>query len=141
MTPFDFINTINSVQKNDLMADPAAEAHYVPFVINRSLSYFADTIAQAQAMNLVGFLPNKLQYHYLLNTVRPSKRFAKWAKKEVNEDLDVVKQYYGFSNEKAIQALRVLTQQQINIIKTKLEKGGLDEKSRNARGGATQTRG
>lgn len=134
MTPFDFVNSIN-ISKKDLMEDRTTERLYTPFVVNRSLSYFPDTIAYAQAMNCNGHIDNLLQYHYLLNSIRPSKRFSKWSKREENGDLDVVKQYYGYSNEKAIQALRVLTEHQLQQIKQKLERGG-DEKPRHTSGGA-----
>lgn len=134
MTPFDFINSIN-FKKNNLMEDPSVEGMYVPFITNRTLSYFPDTISQAQEMNLCAHISNMPQYHYLLNNVRPSKRFAKWAKKEDDGDLDVVKQYYGYNNEKAVQALRVLSDQQLQQLRLRLERGGLDEKSGKPSGG------
>lgn len=137
MNPFDFVNSINSTKKDLMRDDPTTERLYTPFVVNRSLSYFPDTVAYAQAMNCNHHIDNLLQYHYLLNSIRPSKRFSKWAKKEESGDLEVVKQYYGYSNEKAIQALRVLTEQQLEQIKQRLERGG-DEKSRHTSGGAAK---
>lgn len=131
MTPFDFVNAINSTKKINLIEtseDPdSAEKDYIPFVVNRSLSYFPDTIMYANAMNLHNILPAKLQNDYLLNSVRPSKRFSKWAKTEDSNDLEVVKTYYGYSREKAKQALALLSQQQISIIKKELEKGGIED--------------
>lgn len=139
MNPFDYVNTINT-SKKDLMEDPAAETHYVPFVVNKALSYFPDSIAGAQAMNLASHIDNKLQYHYLLNNIRPAKRFAKWAKKQDDGDLDVVKQYYGYGNEKAAQALRVLTEQELQLIRKRLERGGVNEKPSNTSGGPSKGR-
>lgn len=125
--PFDYINSINFTKK-DLMTntenDILAEKSYVSFLTNMSLSYFPDTIEYANWMNGAYHLDNKLQYHFLLNIVRPRKRFSKWVKKEVNSDLDAVKQYYSYSYEKAKAALQILTPDQIQYIKNKLEKGG-----------------
>lgn len=131
MTPFDFLNSINSSQKRDLMSDTdndeLAEKSYVPFVVNKSLSYFVDTVLYANEMNQYQ-TDNKLQYHYLLNTVRPAKRFAKWVKSENTEDMEAVKEYYGFSNEKAIQALTILSSENLHYIKQKLQRGGNNDK-------------
>jgi hypothetical protein len=93
------------------------ESDYKPFIINRSLSYHMDCIL---------YLPPKLQYHYFLNTVRPMKRkFQSWQKQETIKNLDCVKEYFGYSNEKAKEALRILTDEQIAFIKEQLEKGGV----------------
>jgi hypothetical protein len=132
MTPFDFLNSINS-NKKDLMTgtenDELAEGSYVPFVVNKSLSYFPETILHANLMNMSG-ADKKLQYHYLLNTIRPAKRFAKWVKQDNVEDLEVVKQFYGYSTEKAEQALTILTSENLHYIKQKLQRGGNDDKTR-----------
>lgn len=102
------------------------EKDYVPFLVNRSLSYHMDCILYVNQMNMNGGLPQKLQYQYLLNTVRPMKRkFEKWQKASVVKDLDCVKEYFGYSNEKAKEALRILSDEQITLIKEKLEKGGV----------------
>lgn len=102
------------------------EKDYVPFLVNRSLSYHMDCILYVNQMNMNGALPQKLQYQYLLNTVRPMKRkFEKWQKASVVKDLDCVKEYFGYSNEKAKEALRILSDEQITLIKEKLEKGGV----------------
>lgn len=133
MNPFDYLNTINS-SKRDMMTgtenDELAEKSYMPFIINRTLSYFPDTLMHAHAMTEFQQLDNKLQYHYLLNTVRPSKRFAKWVKKQDNSDIEAIKQYYGYGNEKAFEALSILSCEQITIIKNKLAKGGNNERDR-----------
>lgn len=131
MTPFDFVNSINSSAKKDLMTgsenDELAESSYVPFVVNKSLSYFADTVLHANEMNQCQ-IGNRLQYHYLLNSVRPAKRFAKWVKSENTEDMEAVKEYYGFSNEKASQALTILSSENLHYIKQKLQRGGNNDK-------------
>jgi hypothetical protein len=102
------------------------ESDYKPFIINRSLSYHMDCILYANQMNMCGNLPPKLQYHYFLNTVRPMKRkFQSWQKQETIKNLDCVKEYFGYSNEKAKEALRILTDEQIAFIKEQLEKGGV----------------
>lgn len=133
MTPFDFINSINS-NKKDLMTgsenDSVSESSYVPFVVNKTLSYFPETVLHANEMNIYSSLNNKLQFHYLLNSIRPAKRFAKWVKRENIEDVDVVKEYYGYSTEKAVQALSILTSDNLHYIKQKLQRGGNNDKTR-----------
>lgn len=125
--PFDYLNSINTTKKdmmNGTENDALAEKGYNAFVVNRGLSYFQDTISHANEMNRHHHLDNKLQYQFYLNIVRPRKRFSKWFKKEKSEDLDAVKEYYGYDDSKALQALSVLTAQQLQQIKQKLEKGG-----------------
>ena len=123
MNPFDFVNSINQ-SKKDLMTDPeVSETDYIPFVVNKALSYFPETLLYANELNQRPFVENKLQYHYLLNTIRPGKRFAKWVKRENVEDIDAVKQFYGYNVEKAQQALTILTVDNLNYIKQKLQSG------------------
>ena len=121
----DYLNSINFT-KEYLMSeeDPTGEKKYPPFIINKCLSGFIDTIMYANEMNLHHNLPSKLQYDFLLNTIRKRKRFSPWLKKEKIQDLDAVKSYYGYSNEKAQQAMKILTKDQINHIKAKLDVGG-----------------
>ena len=121
----DYLNSIN-FSKEYLMGeeDPTWEKKYPAFIINKCLSGFVDTIMYANEMNLNHQLPTKLQYDFLLNSVRKRKRFSPWLKKEKIQDLDAVKSYYGYSNEKAQQALKILTKDQINHIKAKLDVGG-----------------
>jgi hypothetical protein len=139
MNVFEFVSSINHT-KVDLMSgsenDKAAEEFYNPFVVNRSLSYFVDTLFYANEINKYD-IDKKLQYHYLLNSVRPSKRFAKWVKPEV-EHLEDIKQYYGYSTEKARQVLSVLTTEQICFIKQKLQRGGNDDKNSKSSGNKTK---
>lgn len=138
MSPFDFVNAINSTAKKDLIAnDPDLEKLYVPFMVNRALSYFPDTIIYANELNCYNFLDYKLQNSYLLNIVRPAKRFAKWVKKQDNNDIDVVMEYFGYNQEKAIQALSILSSDQLTTIKNKLAKGGTYERDRQLSGGDT----
>jgi hypothetical protein len=102
------------------------EKDYKPFLVNRSLSYHVDCIMYANEMNMNPNLDGKLQYQYLLNTIRPMKRkFQPWQKTSAVKDLECVKEYFGYSNEKAKEALRILTDEQITLIKEKLEKGGV----------------
>ena len=138
MTPFDFVNSINSSKKPDLLSDPeVAESEYVPFVVNKSLSYFPETVLYANQMNLFHQTDKKLQYHYLLNTVRPGKRFAKWVKQDNVEDIEAVREFYGYSTDKARQALSILSSQQLHYLKQKLQRGGNDDKTRVASRGKT----
>lgn len=100
------------------------EKSYPHFVVGRALSQFADTVFFANAMNYYPGLDNKLKYDFLLNTVKPYRRpFSKWAKKVETVDLAVIKEYYGYSDAKALDALRILTPDQINSLKAELEKG------------------
>lgn len=123
MNHFDYLNSINATKK-DIMEDDLAEKAYNSFMINRGLSYFNDTVLMANEMNLNSHLDKKLQYHFLINIVRKRKRFSKWAKPETESDIEAVKEYYGYNNEKARQALTLLSPENINIIKQKVNKGG-----------------
>jgi hypothetical protein len=123
LSPFDYSNSINFT-KEDIMVDDIAEKQYAPFMVNRTLSYFPDTVAIANEMNRYHHLDNKLQYSFLINIIRKRKRFSKWAKAQVVSDIDAVKEYYGYSNEKARSAMTLLSPEQLDIIKNKVSKGG-----------------
>ena len=123
MNPFEYLNAIN-YSKQDIMHDDIGEKSYNSFMINRSLSYFQDTVFFANEMNRHHHLDKKLQFHFLINIVRKRKRFSKWNKPELVSDIDVVKEYYGYSNEKARQALTLLSPSQIEEIRKKVSKGG-----------------
>ena len=123
VNPFDFLNDIN-YGKNNIMVDDLTEKAYNPFMVNRGLSYFNDTVLMANEMNLNAHLDNRLQFDFLINIVRKKKRFSKWMKPETVSDVEAVKEYYGYSNEKAKQALTLLTSEQINELKKKVFKGG-----------------
>jgi hypothetical protein len=121
--PFEYLTAINDTKK-DVMVDDIAEKGYNAFMVNRGLSYFNDTVLFANEMNLNAHLDNRLQFDFLINIVRRRKRFSKWMKPETASDVEVVKEYYGYSNEKARQALTLLTPEQIIDIKKKVYKGG-----------------
>ena len=123
MNPFDYVNSVN-YSKKDIMVSPAEEKAYNPFMMNRSLSYFSDTVVIANEMNRYHHLDSRLQYQFLINMVRKRKRFSKWVKPELENDLESVKEYYGYSNEKARQVLPLLSPSQIQKIKEKVNKGG-----------------
>ncbi len=103
--------------------DTLAEKTYSPWLTNRSLSYFADSIHAANMMNCNHHLDNKLQYSFLINIIRPSKRFAKWVKKEKDGDLEAVAEYFGYNRRAAKAALDILSSEHIKIIKKKIQKG------------------
>ena len=123
MNHFDYLNSIN-LTKQDIMVDDICEKAYNSFMVNRGLSYFPDTVVIANEMNRHHQIDNKLQYHFFINMIRKRKRFSKWAKANKESDIDAVKEYYGYSNEKARQALTLLSPDQITIIKNKVSKGG-----------------
>jgi hypothetical protein len=125
MSPFDFVTAINTSKKNLIKEDPDLEKEYNPFLTNKSLSYFTDTIMDANVMNMHHGLDKKLQFDYLINTIRPGKRFSKWAKKVENNDREIVKTYYGYNDRNADVALSLLSTDQLKIIKSKLETGGV----------------
>ena len=123
MNFFDYLNSIN-YSKKDIMVDDIAEDEYNPFMVNRGLSYFQDTILYANEMNKYHHLENRLQFDFLINIVRKRKRFSKWAKNTDSDALSVVKEYYGYSNEKARQVLSLLSDEQIIELKKRMFKGG-----------------
>ena len=123
MNPFEYCNAINYTKK-DIMIDDVAEKAYAPYMVNRQLSYFNDTVLAANEMNLKHHIDNRLQFDFFINIIRKRKRFSKWFKPEQISDLDVVKKYYGYSNERARQVLTLLSTEQINELKNKVAKGG-----------------
>jgi hypothetical protein len=123
MNPYDFVTAINKTKKN-LIVDALTEKEYNSFVINRSLSYFNDTILYANEMNKYHKLDNKLQFDFLLNTIRKRKRFSKWGKETESEALEVVMEYYGYSADKARKVIQLLSNSQIDELKLRIFKGG-----------------
>ena len=112
--------------KKSVIHDDIDVKDYVPFVVNRALSYHMDCVLYANEMNLHPELEKDLQYQYLLNTIRPMKRkFQPWQKSEADKNLDCVKTYFGYSNQKAKEALRILNDEQIAEIKRRSDKGGV----------------
>ena len=120
----DYLNSINLTKKNLMKDDPDWEKNYPSYVINKCMSHHMDTIVFANEMNRYPNLDKRLQYDFYINTVRARKRFSPWGKKEKVKDLELVKQYYAYSNEKAKQALRILSPTQLDYIRNKLNKGG-----------------
>ena len=123
MNPFEYLNAINYTKQN-IMVDDITEKAYNPFMVNRGLSYFNDTVLMANEMNQHAHLDNRLQFDFFINIVRKKKRFSKWNKPETASDVEVVKEYYGYSNEKARQVLTLLTSEHIDELKKKVYKGG-----------------
>ena len=121
----DYLNSINVTKENLLDSDdPMWEKKYVPFIINKCMAPFNDTIMLVNELNMRHHLDKKLQYDFLLNSVRSKKRYAPWVKASKLKDLEYVKEYYGYSNEKAKAALSILNDEQIKAIKDSLNKGG-----------------
>lgn len=106
------------------MEDPENEKLYNSYIINRSLSYFPDTVAMANEMNRYHHIDSKLQYVFYINIVRKRKRFSKWIKSNIENDIEVVKEYYGYNNDKARQVLPLLSTEQLTVIKNKVDSGG-----------------
>ena len=124
MSPFDYVNAILQ-NKKQMIVDDLTEKDYIPFLVNRSLSYHSDCIMYANEMNRRHFLDKKLQNDFLINTVRSRKRpFAKWVKSEKSEDIECVKLVYGLSDSKAREALRLLSDEQIQLLQEKTDTGG-----------------
>jgi len=121
----DWLKSINQSKVNIMDDDLSSKKDYAPYIINRCLSGTIDTLMYANEMNKNHSLDKKLQYDFFINTVRTRKRYSPWIKQEKIKELEVVKSYYGYSNEKAKQALRILSKEQINFIKTKIETGGM----------------
>jgi len=120
-----YLKSLNETKENLMESDdPMWEKKYSPFIINKCLAPFNDTIMLVNEMNMRHHLPSKLQYEFLLNTIRSKKRYAPWVKGDKLKDLEYVKEYFGYSNEKAKAALKLLDNEQINTIKDSLNKGG-----------------
>ncbi len=123
ISPFDFANSINYTKEN-LMVDDWSEKQYNAFIINKSLSHGIDTVVAANEMNARPHLDAKLQYDFLQGFVRKKKRFNKWLKAEKEENLEIIKEYFGYSNVRAQEALRLLSEADIEAIKGLLKRGG-----------------
>jgi hypothetical protein len=123
MNPFDYLKSINSTKKN-IMVDDVTEKEYSPFIINRGLSFFPDTILYANEMNLKHHLDHRLQYDFLINIIKKKKRFSKWVKPQEVTDIEVIKEYYGYSDEKAKSVIQLLNDDKIEELKQRIYKGG-----------------
>ena len=123
MNPFDYLKAINETKK-DIMVDDIAEKEYNPFIINRGLSFFRDTILYANEMNRFHHLDHRLQYDFFINIIKKKKRWSKWIKPHEVDNLELIKEYYGYSNEKAKSILSLLSNEQIEQLKQRIYKGG-----------------
>ena len=121
----DWLNSINFNKQSLIEEDPSEIKNYPPYIINRCLSGHLDCIMFANEMNKYSFLDKDMQYSFYLNSLRKKKRFSPWLRKDKVTDLEIIKQYYGYSNEKASQALKILTPEQIKFIKQRLDTGGM----------------
>lgn len=120
----DWLNSINFTKVNLIEKDPTAIKEYPPYIINRCESAFVECVLFANEMNMNSHLDKDMQYSFYLNIIRKRKRFSPWAKKDKVQDLEYIKKYYGYSNEKALQALKILNRSQIDFIKQRFETGG-----------------
>lgn len=123
MNPFEYIKAINETKK-DIMVDDIAEKGYNPFIINRNFSFFNDTILYANEMNRFHHLDHRLQFDFFINIIKKKKRWSKWVKPQDIENLELIKQHYGYSNEKAKSVLELFNNEQIEELKRKGFKGG-----------------
>lgn len=122
----DWLNSINTTKINLMDEDSSLEKEYLPYVINRCLSAHIDSLMYANEMNRYSFLSKKMQYDFFINSLRKKKRISFWLRQDKIKDLDYVKRYYGYSNEKAKQALKILNKEQLTFIRSKFETGGAE---------------
>ena len=120
----DWLNSLNFTKENLLDDEPHLAKEFPPYIVNRCMSGHMDAIMYAQEMNKYHFLDKDIQYNFYLNILRKRKRFSPWIRKDKVSDLDYVKRYYGYSNEKASQVLKILSNEQIDFIKQRLDTGG-----------------
>ena len=120
----DWLNSINFNKENLIKENPDIVKEYPPYIVNRCLSGHMDCVLFANEMNKYHFLDKDMQYNFYINILRKRKRFSPWVRKEKVSDLEFVKSYYGYSNEKASQALKILSKEQLDYIKQKLDTGG-----------------
>ena len=129
MSPFDFVRQINHGKVNLIDETPELEKEYKQFIINRALSFNHDTVLYANEMNFHNHLDSKLQFDFFLNTIRPKKRYGKWLKRESNDVLELIRTYYKCSYAKAREYATLLNDSQLNIIKQRIDTGGLKGKN------------
>ena len=120
----DWLNSINQTKENLIDADESLEKEYPPFIINKCSSGFIDTVLIANEMNIHSDLSKKMQYDFFINIVRPKKRFSPWMRKEKIDSLELVKKYYHYNDEKARSALKLLSEEQLEFIKQRMNTGG-----------------
>ena len=123
----DYLNAINYTKESLLDSDDEQwEKKYYPFIVNKCVAPFPDTVMLVNEINQLHHLDKRLQFDFLINSLRPRKRFTPWLKAKKLKNLEYVKEYYGYNNEKAKEALDILNDEQISAIKRKLDKGGKD---------------
>ncbi len=120
----DWLNSINTTKQNLLEENPEHISSYQPYIINRCLSAHLDTILFANEMNQFPFIRKEMQYAYYLHAIRQRKRYSPWIKRVITENLDAIKEYYDYSDKKALDALSILNREELNFIKQRLNKGG-----------------
>ena len=126
----DYLKAVNQTKEHLLDSeDQEWERKYPPFIVNKCVAPFPDTVMLVNEINQLPHVDKKLQFDFLLNSLRPRKRFTPWLKAKKLDNLEYVKEYYGYSNEKAKTALDILTDEQISDIKRKLYKGGKNGRS------------
>lgn len=123
MSPFDYLNSINMTKK-DLIVDEQSEKDYVPFIVNRGLGYFADTVLLANEMNVNCNLDNKMQYDFLRSTVKKRKRFSKWLKADEDKKIEIICEYFGYSRTVAKSVVDLFDDISIKDLEKRLNKGG-----------------
>ena len=121
MNPFELIKSISNTKK-DILEN---EKDYNAFMVNRGLSYFPDTVIYANEMNRFHHLDQRLQYHFLINTIRKRNRFSKWNKSIESENISAIKKFYGYSNEKARDVLPLLSNENLKTIRGRIQHGGI----------------
>lgn len=140
--PFDYVSSINQSKKNMMRGtenDTLSEKQYNAYIVNKALSNFPDTILHANLMNINHHLPNRPQYEFFINSIRPKKRFAKWVKDISDEDLESVCAFYQCNKTRGREYLSLLTSEQLEIMKKQLETGGVKNESgrKSSRGGTS----
>ena len=121
MNPFELIKSISNTKK-DILEN---EKDYNAFMVNRGLSYFPDTVIYANEMNKFHHLDSRLQYHFLINTIRKRNRFSKWNKSIESDNISAIKKFYGYSNEKARDVLPLLSNENLKYIRGRIQHGGI----------------
>lgn len=125
MNVFDIVNSLSRFKDSEFNEnDSEMEKQYIPYIVNRSFSYYPDTIIHANEMNMRGLLSKRMQHDYYKYSLRARKRFSKWLKKDKDIDLELVQKYFGFSKKKAIEALSILTKKNLLSIKAEMDEGG-----------------
>lgn len=134
--PFDYVKSV-SYEKEDIMLDEQDEKSYSPYLTNRALSYHEDSIYFTNEMNTRFDTENRLQYLFFLNILRKRKRFSNWEKPQENDQVDIVSKYYDVSTSKAKEYFSLLTANQIEVLKERMDIGGSNVRGPNITGGKT----